>query len=255
VQALRPADEAAAGNRGGFFCAIAVIHRMRHLFLIAAILQVLARPAMAQAPPVLDASVQNFQLPRQLPPCGLEAVLQRLAKETGVRVGIERPLECDGRKTLAFPQVYKPLDLAGAEVLDGVRLKDVLGRLAALVPDYDWAIMDGVVVFRPSDAWKDARSPLAARVPAIHFSEAPLGRVMAAILNLPVPGTPGHHMSIDFPGGTVLEALNALVRSQPAMWHAIPDGEKLFVSVMNVPARSGLHVSAPVPGLISRRLP
>jgi hypothetical protein len=53
----------------------------------------------------------------------------------------------------------------------------------------------------------------------------------------------------------VLEALNALVRSQPAMWHAVPDGEKLLVSVMNPPARSGLLVSAPVPGLFNRRFP
>jgi hypothetical protein len=53
----------------------------------------------------------------------------------------------------------------------------------------------------------------------------------------------------------VLEALNALVRSTPAMWHAIPDGEKVHVSVMNTPARSGLFVSAPVPALFSRRLP
>jgi hypothetical protein len=79
--------------------------------------------------------------------------------------------------------------------------------------------------------------------------------VLAAILNLPGPNAPGEIVSIDFPGGTVLEALNALVRSTPAMWHAIPDGEKVHVSVMNTPARSGLFVSAPVPALFSRRLP
>jgi hypothetical protein len=227
---------------------------MRH-HVTAAILVLLAGTVRAQEPPALDTPVRNFQLPRQLPPCGLEAVLQRLAKETGVRVGIERTLECDGRKVLAFPQVYKRLDLATAEVLDGVPVKEVFGRIAALVPDYDWAIMEGVAVFRPSDAWKDVKSPLAARVPAIRFSEVPLSRVLAAILNLPGPNAPGQIISIDFPGGTVLEALNALVRSQPTMWHAIPDGEKLHVSVMNTPARSGLFVSAPVPGLFSRRLP
>jgi hypothetical protein len=227
--------------------------------LAVAIFAALAAHPAAQQPASsspLDQPVHNFQMPRQLPPCGLEAVLQRLARETGVRVGIERTLECDGRKTLAFPTVYKPLDLTNAEVLDGVLLKEVLARLAALVPDYDWAIMEGVAVFRPSDAWKDAKSPLTARVPAIHFSEVPLSRVLAAILNLPGTDSPRQIVSIDFPGGTVLEAFNALVRSQPAMWHAIPDGEKLFVSVMmNTPARSGLHVSAPVPGLFSRRLP
>jgi hypothetical protein len=215
-----------------------------------------AHPAAQQpaSSSLLDQPVHNFQMPRQLPPCGLESVLMQLARDTGVRVGIER-LDCDGRKTYAFPQVYKPLDLTNAVVLDGVPVKEVLGRLAALVPDYDWAIMEGVVVFRPSDAWKDAKSPLTARVPAIHFSEVPLSRALAAILNLPGTDSPRPIVSIDFPGGTVLEALNALVRSQPAMWHAVPDGEKLLVSVMNPPARSGLLVSAPVPGLFNRRFP
>ena len=87
---------------------------------------------------------------------------------------------------------------------------------------------------------KDVLGRVAARVPAIRFSEVPLSRVMAAILNLPETKAPGQILSIDFPGGTLLEALNALVRSQPAMWHAIPDGEKVLVSVL---------------GLFSRRLP
>jgi hypothetical protein len=230
--------------------------RTRRHHLTAAILMLLAGHAGAQEPSSLEAPVHDFKLPRQLPSCGLEAVLHSLARETGVSVGIERTLECDGRKTFAFPQVYKRLDLTNAEVLDGVPVKEVLGRLAALVPDYDWAIVEGVVVFRPSGAWKDAKSPLAARTPAIHLSEVPLSRVLAAILNLPGPNASREIVSIDFPGGTVLEALSALVRSQPAMWHAIPDGDKLHVSVMmNTPARSGLLVSAPVSGLVSRRLP
>jgi hypothetical protein len=51
----------------------------------------------------------------------------------------------------------------------------------------------------------------------------------------------------------VLGALNALARSQPAVWHAIPESEKLLVSVFT--PRSGLLVSAPVSGLFSRRVP
>lgn len=79
--------------------------------------------------------------------------------------------------------------------------------------------------------------------------------MLGAILNLPGTDSPGQIASIDFPGGTVLEALNALVRSTPAMWHAIPDGEKLFVSVLNSPVGSGLYARALVPGLFSRLLP
>jgi hypothetical protein len=199
--------------------------------------------------------VRHFQLPRQLPPCGLEAVLLSLANETDVRIGFERTSDCEGHQAFGFPEAYKRLDLTNAEVLDGTPVKDVLGRVAVLVPDYDWAIMEGVAVFRPSAAWKDASDPLAARVPAMRYAEAPAGRIVGTILNLPAAQGPKRMMSIDFPGGTVLEALNSLVRSQPAMWYASTDGGQLHLSVMNIPTGSGLSVSAPIPGLFSRRLP
>jgi len=210
---------------------------------------------MAQQPSPMDTPVQNFRLPRQLPECRLEALLLRLAKETRVRIGMERTSNCEGRTVLAFPQAYQGLDLANAEVLDGVPVKDVLGRVAALVPGYDWAIMEGVAVFRPSEAWKDTKDGLTARVPAMRFSEAPVGRLVATILNLPGVHDQGKVMSIDFPGGTVLEALNSLVRSHAAMWHATSDGQKLFVSVMSVPEGSGFSVAVPQSELFSRRRP
>jgi hypothetical protein len=115
--------------------------------------------------------------------------------------------------------------------------------------------MEGVAVFRPSGAWSDAKSPLATPVPAIHLSEAPLGRVMASILNLPGPKGPGQIVSIDFQGGTLLEALNSLVRSQAAMWYVSSDGQRLFVSFMLSPGGRGFGIGAPVSGLFSRRLP
>jgi hypothetical protein len=89
----------------------------------------------------------------------------------------------------------------------------------------------------------------------MRYAEAPVGRIVGTILNLPAAQGPKRMMSIDFPGVTVLEALNSLVRSQPAMWYASTDGGQLHLSVMNIPTGSGLSVSAPIPGLFSRRLP
>jgi len=226
---------------------------MRYLLLALVGLGIAATPAAAQAPVPLDTLVKDFQLPRQLPPCGLEAVLLHVAKATGVAIGMERVSECDGHMILAFPQAYKPLDLANAEVLDGVPVKEVLGRVAALAPDYDWAIMEGVGVFRPSAAWKDSSDLLSARIPAIRLSEVPTARIIGTILNLPAARSPKMIMSIDFPGGTMLEALNSLARAQPIMWHATSNGERLFLSVLSVPNGSGFSVSAPIPALLSRR--
>jgi hypothetical protein len=240
------------GDYGGLFPFRDVLDRMRFLLTTAAFVLV-AGIAAAQEPSALDARVHGFKLPQQLPTCGLEAALLLVAKETGVHMGFERTTDCDGRKAMGFPEAYKPLDLSNAAVLDGMPVKDVLARIAALAPDYDWAIMEGVAVFRPSGAWSDPTSPLAARVPAIRFSDAPLGRVMSTILNLPRPAGPGQIVSIDFQGGTVLEALNALVRSEAAMWYVSSDGQRLFVSVMQRTGGRGFGLSAPVSGLISRR--
>jgi len=212
----------------------------------------LSTTALAQQSADFDAPVHAFKLPRQLPECGLEAVLLTLAKDTGVRIGFERTTACNGRQAVGFPDAYKPLKLANAEVLDGLPLRDVLARIAALTPDYDWAIMDGVAVFRPSESWKDAKSPLRASVPPIHLSEVPASRVISTILNLPGGGKgPTAIVSIDFQGGTMLDALNALVRSQALMWYASPGDEKLYVSVME-PRGRGFTVVRPLPQLSAR---
>jgi hypothetical protein len=229
---------------------------MRYLLLVLAALGIAATPAGAQNPVPLDTLVHNFQLPRQLPECGLEAVLMRVAKETGVRIGFERTSDCHGHRAFGFPEILKPLSLVNAEVLDGVQVKDVLSRIAALVPDYDWAIMEDVAVFRPSAAWKDTADALGARVPRMHFVDAPAIHVVGAMLSRQLPGDAGKGiLSIDFPGGTLLDALNSLVRSQPAMWYASTDGQELHVSVMNVPSGSGLSVTMPIPALLNRGTP
>jgi hypothetical protein len=229
---------------------------MRYLLFALVALGLAAAPAAAQNRVPLDARVHNFQLPRQqLPACGVDAILLHVAKETGVAIGMERTSECDGHIATAFPHAYKPLNLANAEVLDGVTVKEVLGRVAALAPDYDWAIMEGVAVFRPSSAWRDSNDALAARVPAMRFFEVPVYRILGTILQLPGDRGPKKIMSIDFPGGTVLEALNALARSQPVMWHATSNGERLFVSVMSVPDGSGFSAAATIPTLFNRRIP
>jgi len=217
------------------------------LLLTTAAFVLVALIAAAQEPSDLDAAVHAFKLPRQLPTCGLEAVLLQLAKETRVRIGFERTTDCRGHVATGFPEAYKPLDLSNATVLDDMSVKNVLARIAALAPDYDWAIVEDVAVFRPSDAWSDAKSPLTMRVPAFRFSETSVSRVMAAILEQPGLQGPNQLVSIDFQGGTLLEALNALVRSGPAMWYVSSDGQRLFVSVMQ---RTGGRGS-----LFSRRLP
>jgi hypothetical protein len=215
-----------------------------------------AASAGAQEPASLETPVKKFQLPRSLPECGLEAVLLRVAKNAGVPMGFERTTDCHGHQATGFPQMVRPLALADADILDGVSVKDLLARIAAMVPDYDWAIVNGVPVFRPSAAWKDENDPLtAARVPTMRFSDAAAVSIVGAILNWPVrpPDRRQHRTSVDLPGGTVLDALNSLVHSQVAMWYASSNGERLYVDVWFAPTNDGFSVAAPIAGLNARR--
>jgi hypothetical protein len=225
--------------------------------LAVAIVAVLAASPTGQEPASVfsfDQRVHKFQLPKQLPPCGLESALVRIAKETRVPVGMERVPECEQRSSSGFPPAFAPIDSASADVFDGISVKQLLGHLAARAPEYEWAIMDGVAVFRPGAAWADPMNPLAARVPAIRFSEAPAYRVVGTILNLPTPGQgPKYPMTIDFPGGTVIDALNLIVRTQAATWFASSNGQRLTVGLMMRPEGPGFGVSAPIPGLFARR--
>jgi len=210
--------------------------------------------AFAQAPPSLDAPVHHFTLPRQLQECGVEAVLLSVAKNAGVSIGFERTTTCRGHQAHGFPEMPKPLDLTGGQVLDGVPVKDVLARIAAMDPDYDWAIVNGVAVFRPSSAWKDANDPLALRVPAVRFSDAPAVTIVGAMLNWPErgPDRRPHNTSVDFGGGTVLDALNALVQSQPAMWYVSANDERLFVDVWFPRTNDGFGI-APLRSTVEHR--
>jgi hypothetical protein len=225
--------------------------------LAVAIVAVLAASPTGQEPASvspLDQPVHKFQLPKQLPPCGLESALVRIARETRAPVGMERVPGCEQRAPSAFPPAFAPIDSASADVFDGISVKELFGHLAARAPDYEWAIMDGVAVFRPGAAWADPMNPLTARVPAIRFSEATAYRVVGTILNLQTSGQgPKYPITIDFPGGTVIDALNLIVRTQAAAWYASSNGQRLSVGVMMRPEGPGFGVSAPISGLFARR--
>ena len=237
-------------------CALLLGCAWRH-HLTAAALALLAGTAGAQVPPSLDTPVHAFALLRHLPECGLEAVLRRVAKNAGVPIGFERVTTCRGHQALGFPEMLKPLDRAGADVIDGVPVKEVLARIAAMDPDYEWAIVEGVAVFRPSSAWRDTNDPLTLRVPAMRFFDAPAVSVVGAMLNWPerAPDRRQHRTSVVFAGGTVLDALNSLVQSQPAMWYVSSNRERLFVAVWFAGSNDGFSLAAPMSGLVNRRPP
>jgi hypothetical protein len=207
---------------------------------------------------VWDQTVHQFPLPKQLPPCSLEAALVSITRKTRVPVGMERVPECEQHIwsgfASAFERTLQPLDSVSADIFDGIPVKELLGHLAARAPDYEFVMMDGVAVFRPRAAWADTMNPLSARVPAFRFSEAPVGRVVGTILNLPTSGQlPKNPITVDFAGGRVIDALNLIVGTQGGAWFAGPHGQSLSVGLVMRPEGADFGVSAPIAGLFDRR--
>jgi hypothetical protein len=107
----------------------------------------------AQTPSPLDTRVTTFRLPNPLPPCGIVAGVGRLRQRAAISIGFEVESACvDSR-----PQFRSsPTD----DDLDGLTVRDVLDRLVAMVPAYQWREVGGIVVIRPALAWDDPREPL-----------------------------------------------------------------------------------------------
>lgn len=101
----------------------------------------------------------------------------------------------------------------------------VLDRLVSMAPDYAWRDMNGVVVVRPVAAWNSPDHFLGARVQSFDGTDANMAEAFAALSQPLAPrgfwpesaawaaAPPGRaSFSLSFPGGSLLDALNAIVR-------------------------------------------
>jgi hypothetical protein len=220
----------------------------------------LAATVSAQEPAPLDRVVHNFQMPAALPPCGLATAVYDLARKAGLQVGFERAAGCTG--SASFPRLDRT---AASDTEAGLKASNVLDRLLMLAPEYGWLDMNGVAVIRPRSAWTDPNDGLNVRIPAFHAPDASISQMLATILNLPGRvGGDGRRFSVDFPGGTVAEALSAIVRTQPsAIWavsvlvHPSPTGADpspgFTIQLLTLPDGPGVGMSTPLPRLRARR--
>ncbi|HYV96078.1 MAG TPA: hypothetical protein VE967_01335 [Gemmatimonadaceae bacterium] len=203
----------------------------------------------------------TLRLPASLPACGIDTVLVALARTAHVATGFEYADDCRDR----FLPVDVTYDLSGRTA---VTTREALDQLVALVPDYAWKDMDGVAVVRSRKAWADSSNALNARMAAFRFADTTLSETMAALLRLPARDSrlDTQHFTLAFNGGTVTEALNALVRARGHVgWKAgvlyhgsLSDpAPSLQVSVRTfnagdrAPDEGALSMATPVPRFLS----
>jgi hypothetical protein len=143
------------------------------------------------------------------------SALPELADAVGVPMGVE--------------MLPRKLRLAGLPGFDGfpatgLPLRYVLQTLSALDLGYEWREMNGVIVFRPVDAWADADDPLYRLVNNVRLADVSTAEALGLVASLLDPPVPRRafvpdtrRVTVDLPQGTILELLNAVVRSHGEM--------------------------------------
>jgi hypothetical protein len=135
--------------------------------------------------------------------------VSRLAAAVGVPMGVQTPARGPAPVRPGFEGI----------TVTGMPLKVALEAIGSLDPRFEWRDMDGVIVFRPVEAWADPYDPLFRIIPSSRLDDVPLAK--AAGLVASALGAPEHtndsndsrHFSIDLPQATVIDLLNAVVRS------------------------------------------
>jgi hypothetical protein len=183
---------------------------------------VLASPVGAQNRPTLDDPIGTFRIPNPLPPCVIESVVTRLAQTAKVLVGFENIPEC-ATEVLGFIGInHTPPDFVDNDDLTGMTARQVLDHLMTLAPTYRWQEVDEVAVIRPALAWNDPNDALNLHADSFSLTDTHLGIALATVMAVKaslrdVEPRPGRAFAITFPGGTILDALNAIIRAHESV--------------------------------------
>jgi len=223
--------------------------------LFALLVVALHPTASAQTPSTLDDPIAGqFRIdnPRFVHRCTIGTVVDQIARKANVPVGFENTSEC-----WLNPRSREAA--ADGELLTGATAREAFDHLLELIPTYHWQEMDGVAVIRPTAAWKDSRNPL--NLPTAPFSgtNAHLDNVLHLLLrgakpslfyphvDVPQPARPiDRPIDVAFPGGTVLAALNAIIRARHgAEWELGYGGNHATIVVRTLEFGGG-NVMAPL---------
>jgi hypothetical protein len=181
----------------------------------------------AQTPTALDTAIEGgvrFEDPRVGNHCQSGASLHQIALQGRLLYGFENTSDCWlGRATY---QVRPDTQLTASTP------REALDRLIAAMPGFQWKEIDGVVVVRPTTAWADPDDVLNLPTAAFRAPHGPFNDALHTALRAVTPPLidPSHEdvphsdrmnsaASVTFRGGSLLEALNELVRARhDAFW-------------------------------------
>ena len=120
--------------------------------------------------------------------------------------------------------------------VSGLTLRQALDAYVAADRRYEWREMDGVVVMRPAASWGRSGHPLEAAAGAVRLRDARVSEAFDALRRAvessrqppALPFGDERRISVDFPGGSVLQLANAIVRAYGRLSWSVVSSEGLF---------------------------
>lgn len=226
--------------------------------LLGVLVATLAQTVAAQNASKLDDPIGGeFRIdnPSFLHPCDGGMAVDQLARKANVLVGFENTPDCG-------PSPRSLNAGATSEILTGMSARQALNQLMTFMPMYSWKEMNGVVVVRPKAAWDNPRDLLNRPTSSFEATHERADDVLHTVLRAVTPpafiphedvprpdGSINRRIAVTFSGGTMLDALNAVVRAHGGLdWQlGYPGGkEDRAVITLNTLEYPGDGVIAPV---------
>jgi len=204
----------------------------------------LATTLVAQNLTTLDDPIREevqIDNPRFLHPCAGAMAVDQIARAAHLLFGFENTEDCaPGPRSLKAG--------ADSEPIAGMSARLALDRWIASKPMYSWKPLNGVVVLRPTTAWANSNNLLNQTVRPFEATNANVDDILHAVLKattpslfLPHEDVPrrgplvSHAMTVVFAGGTMLDALNAVVLAHGgAEWEIGYTGNRAQIVVSTV---------------------
>lgn len=202
-------------------------------------------------------------------PCDVITIVGELARRAALPIGVEQPAGCAPVRWVQRPQRL-PAEGSHAHTVHTAR--EGLDLVSEMTP-FDWREVGGVVVVRPSEAWQDPHSLLTLPTARFAGTDMTVRSVLSLLLRRVTPSyyypsdtvaAPGpllvtRPLSFEFAGGSLLEALNAVVQSHGAAWWHLSyrgaegpvgphggEGPVAFIAIQTLACCPGELVFAPV---------
>lgn len=157
--------------------------------------------------------------------CSMFELFDQVARQSGIAIGFENLSSC-------WLGPRSVVQAGHSHVLHARTAREAFDEVVTINPSFRWAQIDGVVVVRPVAAWDDPADVLNQRAAAFQVINVDLHEALVRALDATTPPLRYPRatravrtrlfdppMSVDFSGGTLLRALNAVVRGKgDAVW-------------------------------------